>query len=118
MPRNILSGVLFVMASLVAFGQTATPPDAQEHKELQQIDRNAAQQKQDARTDRADLAQDKAAVHNDVKNGDMAAARKTSGKLARQKITWTTPSRTSTAISEWRVRSERTPHEPAAAGKP
>ena len=76
MRRNILSGVFFVMASLVAFGQTATPTDAQEHKELQQIDRNAAQQKQDARTDRADLAQDKAAVHNDVKNGDMAAAKK------------------------------------------
>jgi hypothetical protein len=85
MRRNILGGMLFVMASLVAFGQTATPSDAQEHKEMQQIDRNAAQQKQDARTDRADLAQDKAALHNDVKNGDMAAAKKEQRKARQAK---------------------------------
>jgi hypothetical protein len=71
MRRNILGGMLFVMASLVAFGQTATPSDAQ--------------QKQDARTDRADLAQDKAALHNDVKNGDMAAAKKEQRKAHQAK---------------------------------
>jgi hypothetical protein len=85
MRRNILGGILLVMASLVAFGQTATPSDSQERKDLQQIDRNAAQQKQDARTDRANLAQDKAALHNDIKNGDMAGAKKEQRKARQAK---------------------------------
>ena|SRR5579859_787670 len=75
MRRNIFGAILFVMASLVAFGQNATPNDAGQDR-VQQIDRNAAQQKQDARSDRANLAQDKAALQKDVKDGDMAGAKK------------------------------------------
>lgn len=75
MRRSIFGAILFGMASLIAFGQSATPSDSGQDR-IQQIDRNAAQQKQDANSDRTDLAQDKAALHNDVKNGDMAAAKK------------------------------------------
>lgn len=73
--RRSIFAILFLMASLVAFGQDATPNDAGQDRQ-QQIDRNAARQKQDARSDRTDLAQDKAALRNDVKNGDVAAAKK------------------------------------------
>jgi hypothetical protein len=82
MRRNIFGAILFVMASLIAFGQSATPNDAGQDR-VQQIDRNAAQQKQDARSDRTDFARDKAALQNDVKNGDTAGAKKMQ-KEARQ----------------------------------
>lgn len=75
MRRNILGAILFVMASLIAFGQSATPSDAGQDRQ-QQIDRNAAQQKQDARSDRTGLAQDNATLRNDIKNGDKVAAKK------------------------------------------
>jgi hypothetical protein len=61
-----------------------------------------------AGTDRADLAQGKAAVHNDVKNGDMAAAKKEQRKARQAKNDLSQDKQNTIGISEWRVRFEPT----------
>jgi len=75
--RSIVGAIIFVMASLVAFGQTASPSDgAQDRKELQQLDRDAHRDKQDARSDLNDMQQDRADLRTAIKDGDKAAATK------------------------------------------
>ena len=77
MRRSIFGALLFVMASLVAFGQAASPSDAsQDHKDLQQLNREAAQTKQDARNDVSDMKQDHAALRTAVNDGNKVQAKK------------------------------------------
>jgi hypothetical protein len=79
MRRSVFGALLFMMASMVAFGQAATPTDAgQDHKDLQELNRNAVQDKQDARSDVNDLRQDKTNMRTAVHDGDKAAASKDS----------------------------------------
>jgi hypothetical protein len=75
MRRSIFGALLFVMGSLVAFGQAASPSDAsQDHKDPQQLNREAVQTKVDARSDVNDMKQDRAQMNAAVKAGDKAQA--------------------------------------------
>lgn len=90
MRRSIFGAILFVMVSLVAFGQTASPGDAaqdraQDHKELQELNRNAHQDKQAAQNELNDVKQDKTQLNKAVKNGDKAEAKKDSQNLHQDK---------------------------------
>jgi hypothetical protein len=77
MRRSIFGALLFLMASLVAFGQTASPSDpAQDHKDLQQLNREAAQTKQDAHSDVNDMKQDRSGLRTAVQDGNKAEAKK------------------------------------------
>jgi hypothetical protein len=58
------------MASLVAFGQAASPSDAgQDRKELQQLDRADHQDKRDARGDLNSMQEDRSDLRTAVKDG-------------------------------------------------
>jgi hypothetical protein len=86
MRRCILGAILFVMASLVAFGQTASPSDAgQDHRKLQQLDRDAHQDKQAALNDRNDVKQDQADLRTAVKDGNKTEANKDRKELSQDK---------------------------------
>jgi hypothetical protein len=75
MRRRIFGTLLFVMASLVAFGQTANSSDpAQDHRDSQQLNREAVQTKVDARSDVNGMVQDRAQLNAAVKASDKAEA--------------------------------------------
>jgi hypothetical protein len=70
MRRSIFGAILFVMASLVAFGQAASLSDAgQDRKELQQLDRAAHQDKRDARGALNSMQEDRSDLRTAVKDG-------------------------------------------------
>jgi hypothetical protein len=90
MRRSIFGTILFMMASLVAFGQAANSSDpaqdkVQDHKELQQLDRNAHQDKQAAQNELNDVNKDRAEMKSAVKDGDKAEAKKDSQDLRQDK---------------------------------
>jgi uncharacterized membrane protein len=77
MRRSILGAILFVSASMVAFAQSATPSDpAQDHKELQQLNHDALQDKQAAQNEQNAVNKDREEVKTAVKDGDKAEANK------------------------------------------
>jgi chromosome segregation ATPase len=86
MRRSIYGATLFLMFTLVAYGQSASSDSAQDHKDAIQNARHdlnqdvkevreGHQEQQAARTEQKDVNQDKAALRQDVKDGDKAAAR-------------------------------------------
>ena len=91
MRRSILSAILFVMASMVAFGQSASPSDARrdnkdarqdardnraDHRDLRQDRRDTRQDRRDTRNDRSELRQDRADMRRDMKDGNRTEAAK------------------------------------------
>ena len=76
MRRSILGLVLFLLASLMAFGQSATPNDGTPRQDVRKDVRETHQDKRDLRSDVRDTKQDRAAMEQAVNSGDKAAAEK------------------------------------------
>lgn len=87
MRRSIFGALLFVMASMVAFGQAATPSDAgQDRKDLQELNRNAVQDKQDARGELNDIRQDKTSMRTAVRMATKLRRRRTAKIFTRTSV--------------------------------
>lgn len=76
MRRSILALIVFLAASLTAFGQSATPSDGTARQDARKDIRETHQDKRDLRSDVRDTKQGRTAMEQAVKNGDKAAAEK------------------------------------------
>jgi len=78
MRRSIFGVILFVMASLVAFGQATSPNDAPQDskKDLRQDVQQTQKDKQQVSRDTKQTQRDQAALRKDIRNGNKAAASK------------------------------------------
>src|SRR5258707_8112417 len=73
MRKSIFAGLFFVMASLVAFGQEATPSDpGQDRQDLKQLNQNATETKQDARSTQNEMQQARSNLQTAIKDGNKA----------------------------------------------